>query len=88
MLLISNIDLVKMLTSTVDQYAIKFKKTLPISPSKKLIQFVDDRLGHDYRYGLNISKIEKELNWSPKENFESGLKKTVEWYLNILEKQL
>ena len=51
----------------------------------ELITFVDDRLGHDYRYGLNISKIEKELNWCPKENFESGLKKTVEWYLNILE---
>jgi len=62
-----------------------------LSPKKdgdsynELITFVDDRLGHDYRYGLNISKIEKELNWSPKENFESGLKKTVEWYLNILE---
>jgi len=45
------------------------------------ISFVEDRLGHDYRYGLNISKIENNLGWSPKENFDSGLKKTIEWYL-------
>ena len=47
------------------------------------ITFVEDRLGHDYRYGLNISKIKSHLGWSPKENFDSGLKKTIEWYLKI-----
>ena len=78
---IKNIDVVKKVCDLMDE----------LRPKKdgdshhELITFVDDRLGHDYRYGLNISKIEKELNWSPKENFESGLKKTVEWYLNILE---
>ena len=78
---IKNIEVVKKVCDLMDE----------LSPKKDgdsyhdLITFVDDRLGHDYRYGLNISKIEKELNWSPKENFESGLKKTVEWYLNILE---
>ena len=78
---IKNIEVVKKVCDLMDE----------LRPKKdgesyhELITFVDDRLGHDYRYGLNISKIEKELNWSPKENFESGLKKTVEWYLNILE---
>ena len=47
------------------------------------ITFVEDRPGHDYRYGLNISKIKSHLGWSPKENFDSGLKKTIEWYLKI-----
>ena len=45
------------------------------------ISFIEDRLGHDYRYGLNISKIENDLGWMPKENFDSGIKKTIEWYL-------
>ena len=49
------------------------------------ITFVEDRLGHDYRYGLNISKIENELGWSPKENFDSGINKTVEWYLKKIK---
>ena len=49
------------------------------------ITFVEDRLGHDYRYGLNISKIENELGWSPKENFDSGISKTVEWYLKKIK---
>ena len=76
---IKNIEVVKKVCDLMDE----------LRPKKdgnsyhKLINFVNDRLGHDYRYGLNISKIEQELNWSPKENFDSGLKKTVEWYLNI-----
>ncbi len=45
------------------------------------ITFVEDRLGHDFRYGLNISKIENEIGWQPKENFDTGLRKTIEWYL-------
>ena len=49
------------------------------------ITFVENRLGHDYRYGLNISKIENELGWSPKENFDSGINKTVEWYLKKIK---
>lgn len=48
----------------------------------KKIKFVKDRLGHDYRYAINICKIKKELNWVPKTDFMSGLKKTVNWYLN------
>lgn len=51
------------------------------SDYKELISFVKDRPGHDIRYAINASKIEKELNWTPKETFETGLRKTVEWYL-------
>ena len=49
------------------------------------ISFVEDRLGHDYRYGLNISKIENELGWRPKESFDSGINKTIEWYLKKIK---
>jgi dTDP-glucose 4,6-dehydratase len=47
-----------------------------------LITFVTDRPGHDRRYAINCSKIESELGWSPRENFQSGLEKTVQWYLD------
>ena len=45
------------------------------------ITFVKDRPGHDLRYAIDASKISKELNWQPQETFESGIQKTVEWYL-------
>lgn len=47
----------------------------------KLIKFVKDRPGHDFRYSMNSSKITKKLGWKPKHNFEEGLEKTIEWYL-------
>ena len=49
---------------------------------KEQITFVKDRLGHDLRYAINCSKIEKELGWKPKHKFEEGLKETIQWYLN------
>mgnify|MGYP001104967157 CR=1 FL=1 len=49
---------------------------------KNQISFVKDRLGHDFRYAIDASKIEKELGWNAVENFETGIKKTVNWYLN------
>ena len=55
-----------------------------IQSYKDLITFVDDRLGHDFRYAINSSKIQKELNWMPKESFKTGLKKTIVWYLSNL----
>ncbi len=67
------------------------KKLIKIAKSKiKLgknvkIEFVKDRPGHDVRYALNSSKIIKELKWKPKTNFSSGLKQTLEWYLNNLD---
>ena len=48
---------------------------------EELISFVKDRAGHDFRYAIDSSKIEKELNWSAEETFDTGLLKTVEWYL-------
>ncbi len=49
---------------------------------RDLITFVKDRPGHDLRYAIDASKIERELGWKPLETFETGLKKTIEWYLN------
>ena len=49
---------------------------------KSLIKYVDDRPGHDQRYAIDASKIQKELGWKPIETFETGIKKTVNWYLN------
>jgi dTDP-glucose 4,6-dehydratase len=52
----------------------------------ELIAFVTDRLGHDRRYAMNIAKIGRELGWQPRESFETGLEKTVHWYLANLER--
>jgi dTDP-glucose 4,6-dehydratase len=51
------------------------------APHAKLITFVKDRPGHDQRYAIDASKIERELGWKPQETFDTGLRKTVEWYL-------
>ncbi len=51
------------------------------APHSKLITFVKDRAGHDWRYAINAEKIRRELGWAPQERFESGLRRTVEWYL-------
>ena len=55
------------------------------SSYEKQIKFVKDRPGHDFRYSLDIAKIEDKLNWKPKESFSSGLEKTVQWYLKDLD---
>ena len=49
--------------------------------SEDLMEFVDDRPGHDFRYSMNSNKLQNELGWKPKTNFESGLENTVNWYL-------
>jgi dTDP-glucose 4,6-dehydratase len=51
-------------------------------PHHRLVTFVKDRPGHDRRYAMNIDKISRELGWRPRESFESGLARTVRWYLN------
>ena len=53
----------------------------PGGPRQGLIEFVQDRPGHDRRYALATGKIEKELGWQPQETFATGIRKTVEWYL-------
>lgn len=71
-----NIDLVKKLCALGDEYLDR-----PQGSSEQLITFVKDRAGHDLRYAIDASKIENELGWTPSEDFESGLRKTFEWYL-------
>jgi dTDP-glucose 4,6-dehydratase len=58
------------------------KKPKGTSQYSDLIDFVEDRPGHDLRYAIDASKIKSDLGWKPKETFESGLKKTVQWYLD------
>ncbi len=55
---------------------------------KQLISFVKDRPGHDFRYAIDASKIEKELGWKAEENFESGIEKTIQWYLEKYKKTI
>lgn len=52
---------------------------------KDLISFVKDRPGHDKRYAIDATKIEKELGWKADENFETGIEKTVDWYLKKIQ---
>jgi dTDP-glucose 4,6-dehydratase len=53
----------------------------PHRPHRRLITFVVDRPGHDRRYAMDTGKIRRELGWQPREDFDSGLRKTVAWYL-------
>ena len=73
---IKNIDLIKLIIKEFDY--MKQNKNSSID----LISYVDDRLGHDYRYAIDISKIKNELGWEPKTNIDKGLRKTLNWYLN------
>lgn len=72
-----NIDLIHLLCDTMDE-KLKRKK----GESRSLITFVKDRAGHDMRYAIDASKIEKELSWTPSLTFEEGLSKTIDWYLD------
>ena len=71
-----NIDLIKEICHQMD-----VKLGRPQGDSEQLITFVKDRPGHDLRYAIDASKIERELGWVPEETFETGLCKTVQWYL-------
>jgi len=71
-----NIDVVKSLCRILDELHPQG------APHDRLITFVKDRPGHDRRYAIDSSKIERELGWRPAESFESGLRKTVQWYLD------
>ena len=55
--------------------------------SKELIKFVKDRPGHDKRYAIDSSKIQKELTWNPEEDFKTGIEKTVKWYIDNQKNQ-
>ena len=75
-----NIDVVKTVCCLLDE--LRPSTHAHIDRYEELITFVKDRPGHDVRYAIDASKIERELGWRPEETFESGLRKTVEWYLD------
>jgi dTDP-glucose 4,6-dehydratase len=75
-----NIEVILIVCDLLEELA--SNKPQGITHYKDLITFVTDRAGHDVRYAIDASKIEKELNWTPKETFGSGIRKTVQWYLD------
>ncbi len=75
-----NIDLIKLMCSIMDK-----KLGRPIGSSEKLITFVEDRAGHDFRYAIDAGKIEQKLGWTPSLQFEEGLGLTIDWYMNNTE---
>ena len=79
----TNIQVVQSICDILDElYPSKLNN---ISSYRELIRFVEDRPGHDQRYAIDAQKIEKKLGWKPKETFETGLKKTVQWYFKNYE---
>ncbi len=72
-----NIDLIKVMCKVMDK-----KLNRPEGESEKLITYVKDRAGHDLRYAIDSSKLQRELGWKPSLQFEEGIEKTIDWYLN------
>ena len=77
---IRNIDLINNLICKIDK-----KLNRENGFSKSLISYVNDRLGHDYRYSIDILKIKNELGWKPKTSIDYGIEKTIDWYIKDLE---
>ena len=78
---IKNIDIVLNICKLID----KIKPRKDKKRYSELIQYVEDRPGHDFRYAIDANKIKHKLGWTPFESFQSGIKKTIEWYLNNQE---
>ena len=74
----ANLDVVRKICALVEE----LRPGLPHAPCDKLIKFVKDRPGHDRRYAIDSAKIRGELGWQPQHDFESGLRQTVQWYLD------
>ncbi len=74
----TNLDVVHTLCDTLDDLL----PNATYKPHRSLIHFVKDRPGHDLRYAIDASKIQRELGWTPQETFATGLRKTIEWYLH------
>jgi len=73
----TNLGIVRTICSLLDE----LRPNDPIVPHENLITFVKDRPGHDRRYAMNAAKIESEIGWRPRETFETGIRKTINWYL-------
>ena len=74
----NNLSVVQKICCVVDE----LQPDSPDVPSESLIRFVEDRPGHDRRYAVNCDKLRMELGWKPRETFESGIRRTVQWYLD------
>ena len=74
----TNIDLVNRICDLLDEMV----RQPDQPPRRELIAFVKDRPGHDLRYAIDFSKLTDELGWGPDESFETGIKKTIQWYLD------
>lgn len=74
---IRNIDIINSICGILDKLVPRQDK----ASYKTLINFVPDRLGHDHRYAIDATKISQELNWKPRQTFETGIEKTIDWYL-------
>jgi len=78
----TNLEVVETICKILEELLPIKNSTLNIQNYKNLITFVADRPGHDIRYAIDATKISNKLNWQPQETFETGIKKTVQWYLN------
>jgi dTDP-glucose 4,6-dehydratase len=77
----SNTDVVAAICAILDD----LRPDSPYAPHTQLIRYVKDRPGHDRRYAIDATKLERELGWRAQETFETGLRKTVQWYLENAE---
>jgi dTDP-glucose 4,6-dehydratase len=73
----ANLHIVQLICDTIDEFVPQLG-----GDSRKLITFVKDRLGHDRRYAIDASKIQRELGWTPAHKFEDGIRETIRWYLD------
>jgi dTDP-glucose 4,6-dehydratase len=76
-----NIEIVKTVCGLLDEMI----PSSPIMPHASLLTYVKDRPGHDRRYAIDAGKIHRELGWKPAETFETGIRKTVAWYLEHMD---
>lgn len=76
-----NLEIVHAVCALLDELRPPATSHSPLTTYRSLITYVSDRPGHDRRYAIDASKIERELGWKPQETFETGIRKTVQWYL-------